>query len=170
MWIALATAFVAVVVVVLVVFQPQKLFLDDKVNEAVPTASGAETAEPAVGARPGDIARQPDPVTLRRGTFISRDHGTDGTANVLDVSGTAFLRIENLDTDNGPSLSVYLTATPADGTEDTFDDDFVDLGRLKGNIGNQNYEIPGGTDLDRYQSVVIWCDRFDAAFGAADLL
>jgi hypothetical protein len=64
---------------------------------------------------------------------------------------------------------VYLTTNPASGREDAFDDDAVDLGRLKGNVGNQNYEIPPGVDLERYTTVVIWCDRFDAAFGAADL-
>ena len=51
-----------------------------------------------------------------------------------------------------------------------FDDAYVDLGGLKGNIGDQNYEIPADVDLSQYQSVVIWCDRFNVAFGAADLL
>jgi hypothetical protein len=50
-----------------------------------------------------------------------------------------------------------------------FDDAFHNLGRLQGNIGDQNYEIPADLSLDTYASVVVWCDRFDSAFGAADL-
>jgi Electron transfer DM13 len=167
LWIGLATAFVVVVVVVLVVFQPQKLFFDDHVDEAVPVAVGPEPAEDANPDAVSPPAVQPMP--LLSGNFISRDHGTSGVANILDIGGTSYLRIEDLDTDNGPDLYVYLTANAADGPEGAFDDDFVDLGGLKGNVGNQNYEIPPGTDLTRYTTVVIWCDRFDSAFGAANL-
>jgi hypothetical protein len=163
-WIGLALAFAVVAAIVLVVFQPQKLFLDDHVDEAIPVAT-APTGEPAEGA----ATKPPPPMTRATGTFISRDHGTSGVARVLDVSGVSYLRIEELDTDNGPDLYVYLTANPADGEEGRFDDDIVDLGRLKGNIGSQNYELPSDIDLTRYGTVVIWCDRFDAAFGAADL-
>jgi electron transfer DM13 len=56
-----------------------------------------------------------------------------------------------------------------DGPEQAFDDDYLDLGRLQGNIGSQNYELPSDADLTRYRSVVIWCDRFNSAFGAAPL-
>ncbi|MCB1018203.1 MAG: DM13 domain-containing protein, partial [Acidimicrobiales bacterium] len=72
-------------------------------------------------------------------------------------------------TDNGPDLNVYLSTAPADADEGAFDDDFVDLGDLQGNIGDQNYEVPADVDLDRYQTVVIWCVRFGVAFGAATL-
>jgi hypothetical protein len=165
LWLGLVLVLVAVAVVVLVVFQPQKLFIDDHVDEALPVAISPEPARASDGeARPAS-----EPMTLARGSFISIDHGTTGTASVLDVGDTSYLRIEDLDTDNGPALFVYLTTNPAEGEEHAFDDDFVDLGGLKGNIGNQNYEIPTGTDLARYSTVVIWCDRFDAAFGAADL-
>ena len=51
-----------------------------------------------------------------------------------------------------------------------FDDDFVNLGRLKANQGNQNYNLPADTDFTRFASVVIWCDRFNSAFGAGDLI
>jgi len=83
--------------------------------------------------------------------------------------GRRFLRLDDLRTSNGPDLFVYLSVTPADGQRDTFDDNFVSLGRLKGNQGDQNYEIAAGVDLRRYQSVVIWCRRFTYAFGAAPL-
>ena len=70
---------------------------------------------------------------------------------------------------NGPDLFVYLSTNPPDGPEGAFDDDFVNLGRLEGNVGSSNYVVPAGTDLSRYASVVIWCDRFNSAFGAAPL-
>ena len=63
-------------------------------------------------------------------------------------------------------LSAGVTATSPSGE---LDDDFVDLGKLKGNIGSQNYEVPSGTDLAKYKTVVIWCRRFATAFGASDL-
>ena len=86
-----------------------------------------------------------------------------------DETGKRFVRLENLDTSNGPDLFVYLSANPPDGPEGQFDHDYVNLGRLAGNLGSSNYVIPAGTDLSRYVSVVIWCDRFNSAFGAAPL-
>lgn len=145
------------------------------------TEPGAETpAGPEPEAEGGAEAPTPTPqptpeptpevVTLFEGTFISRDHPGEGRAIVLnDGSEQRFLRFEDFATDNGPDLNVYLTASPADGPEGAFDDDFVDLGDLKGNIGSQNYEIPPDVDLERYSTVVVWCVRFASAFTAADL-
>ena len=102
--------------------------------------------------------------------LLSSVHPTSGRAEVLDLGdGRRFLRLVDLRTSNGPDLFVYLSVTPADGQRDTFDDNFVSLGRLQGNQGNQNYEIAAGADLRRYRSVVIWCRRFTYAFGAAPL-
>lgn len=168
----------AVVIGVLVVisvalfwFQPWKLFVDDRVDDPVPTAStAADDGETATTTGDPSPPVQVEPVELRHGAFISRDHGTSGAALVLELAdGSRFLRFEELDTDNGPDLYVYLTTTPADGDESAFDDDFVSLGRLQGNLGNQNYALPADVDLERYTTVVIWCDRFNSAFGAADL-
>jgi hypothetical protein len=104
------------------------------------------------------------------GEFASIDHGTTGTVVLLeDATGAQFVRLEELDTSNGPDLFVYLSTNPAEGAEGEFDDDYVNLGRLEGNVGSSNYPIPAGTDLSRYASVVIWCDRFNSAFGAAPL-
>jgi hypothetical protein len=85
------------------------------------------------------------------------------------LDGRRFLRLAELRTSNGPDLFVYLSAAAADAPLDSFDDDFVALGRLKGNQGNQNYLIPAGVDLTRYSTAVIWCRRFTYAFGAAPL-
>jgi Electron transfer DM13 len=104
------------------------------------------------------------------GRFRSLGHTTSGRAAVLEVDGgRRFLRLDDLRTSNGPDLFVYLSATPADALRDPFDDDFLSLGRLKANQGNQNYAIGAGARLDRYRSVVIWCRRFTCAFGAAEL-
>ena len=128
-------------------FQPQKLLIDERVDEA---AAGT--------------------VTLASGRFRSLGHETSGRAAVLEAdAGRRFLRLEELRTSNGPDLFVYLSATPADRPRDTFDG-FLSLGRLKANQGNQNYEIDSGTRLDRYRRVVIWCRRFTYAFGAAELV
>ena len=90
-------------------------------------------------------------------------HKAEGIAKVIDLTdGRTFLRLENLKTTNGPDLYVYLS-TGKDVSE------IVDLGRLKGNIGNQNYEIPIGTDLSKHNTVLIWCKAFSTLFGSAQL-
>ena len=193
-------------------FGVHTLFVDDVVDEAVPTfavpaavadeaavadrpgtttpsattdtASDADTeASPAAGATPTPSTptppaaasatepttpeptepAAPEIVTEFRGAFSSEAHPTAGVATVLG-NGTdqRFLRFENFETDNGPDLNVYL-----------FDDEtgeFVDLGDLTGNIGDQNYEIPADVDLDRFDRVSIWCVRFGVGFGSADLM
>jgi hypothetical protein len=77
-------------------------------------------------------------------------------------SGSNVLRLEDLVVTNGPDLYVYLST-------DKSASDFVNLGRLKANIGNQNYEVPEGTDLTKYGTVLIWCKAFSVLFGSADL-
>ena len=174
-WAAIAVV-VAIGAFVLYWFQPHKLFIDDKVNEAVPTVG--RVVEGDGGPTDGDAAATstsmtpaPDePTVIATGSFTSLDHGTSGTVRVLALAdGTRFVRIEGLDTDNGPDLFVYLSTNPVDGEEGAFDEDFVNVGRLKGNQGDQNYELAEDIDLGRYLTVVIWCDRFDSAFGAAGL-
>ena len=90
-------------------------------------------------------------------------HKAEGIAKVINLAdGRTFLRLENLKTTNGPDLYVYLSI----GKDAS---DIVNLGRLKGNIGNQNYEIPTGTDLSKYNTVLIWCKAFSTLFGSAKL-
>ena len=110
-------------------------------------------------------------VTVADGSFIPRGrYSGEGNALVLnDGSEQRFLRFENFSTDNGPDLRVYLSASDANGDSGAFDDDFIDLGVLKGNIGDQNYEIPPSVDLSVYDTVVVWCVRFSTPFTAADL-
>jgi hypothetical protein len=140
-----------------------------------PTASDppAATDAPVVTEAPAVTAPpQPQIVTLAEGTFIPRGrYSGAGNALVLnDGSEQRFLRFEQFSTDNGPDLRVYLSASDANGDSGAFDDDFVDLGVLKGNIGDQNYEIPPDVDLSVYDTVVVWCVRFSTPFTAADLM
>lgn len=173
-WGAAATL-IAGLVLALFWFQPQKLFVDDRVNEAVPVATLPPATAPeadatATATAPTTAPASVAPAEIARGTFVSLDHGTTGVTRVLELAdGRRVVRLEGLDTSNGPDLFLYLTNTPAAGAEATFDDDYVNLGRLKGNQGEQNYDVPAGTDLARFATVLIWCDRFNSAFGAADL-
>lgn len=106
-----------------------------------------------------------DTMTLM-GNFVEAGdgfHKAEGIAKVINLAdGRTFLRLENLKTTNGPDLYVYLSV----GKDAS---DIVNLGRLKGNIGNQNYEIPAGADLSKYNTVLIWCKAFSTLFGSAKL-
>jgi hypothetical protein len=144
-------------------FQPQKLWIDDRVSEPPPEAVSARADTTAAGT--GTLSSE-----VASGRFVSREHHTAGVVRVIArADGRRTVRLEGLDTSNGPDLYVYLSANRADGPEGGFDDDYVSLGRLKGNQGDQNYEVPAGADVRRLGTVVIWCDRFNAVFGAADL-
>ncbi|WP_280253841.1 DM13 domain-containing protein [Nocardia abscessus] len=148
----------------LAVFQPWRLFTDTTVQEAAPSAATAPG--------PGDAAQQPR--AIAKGTFVSHEHATTGTVVVLRLpDGNTVLRLENLDTSDGPDLHVWLTDAPVREGRDgwfVFDDGaHTDLGKLKGNQGNQNYAVPADADLTQLTSVAIWCDRFNVSFGAAEL-
>jgi hypothetical protein len=159
-----AVVAVGLVVFVLVWFQPQKLFLDKTVDEPLMVAD--VELEPT----PGQTPTAPPVKTLAEGSFQSLEHQTTGRALLLELSnGKRIIRFRNLDTSNGPDLRVYLSEIPADGDVHAYGERFVDLGALKGNLGNQNYAIPDGLDLSRYRSVVIWCRRFAVGFGVAAL-
>ena len=128
----------------------------------------APVATPAASAVPGRTSRPAParPVLVGSGAFRSGEHRTTGTAALLRrPSGAAVVTLTDLDTSPGPDLRVYLAAGPAGGVGGG-----LDLGRLRGNRGTQQYEVPAGTDLRRYGAVVIWCRAFTVAFGTAPLL
>src|SRR4030095_13112734 len=112
-----------------------------------------------------EIKMTNDTMTLM-GNFVDAGdgfHKAEGIAKVINLAdGRTFLRLENLKTTNGPDLYVYLSVG-----KDAMD--IVNLGRLKGNIGNQNYEIPAGTDLSKYNTALIWCKAFSTLFGSSKL-
>ncbi|GAA3161092.1 DM13 domain-containing protein [Planomonospora alba] len=166
--------------VALYLFQPWRLFTTVEVDEAPPTAAAAPASSPAPAATGTGPAAGPaqepatGPKTLATGTFVSHEHDTRGTAKVLELAdGSRVLRIEDLDTSDGPDLRVWLSDQPVkEGREGWFnldDGEHLELGGLKGNKGNANYAIPAGADLDALRTVTIWCKRFSVSFGAAAL-
>lgn len=175
----LAGAVVVLLAVGLALFQPWLLFIDEQVDEDLP--GGATSVETASGGLedPGDPAgggggqggEDRDLVQLAAGDFVDAEHDTSGQALVLrEADGTRYVRLEDLDTSNGPDLHVWLTDQTAGGSWFKYDDGaYVALGRLKANQGSQNYEIPAHAELGGMRSVVIWCDRFNVAFGAAPI-
>lgn len=159
----------AVLVVALSVFQPWRLFVDRTVDEALPVAA-APVAAPVAAAPVAPSG----PVELARGELISHEHASSGAVVLLELpDGSRVLRLEDLETSDGPQLEVWLTDAPViEGRAGwhVFDDGaHVELGELTGNIGSSNYPVPADADLDALTGVSIWCDRFDVSFAAAEL-
>ena len=151
-------------------FEPWRLVTSSTVDEAAPTSAPAPSSTAApTGPAPASAAPVPRDAVLARGTFESAEHETSGDVVVLALAdGRRFVRLEDLETSDGPDLHVWLTDRPSGGDWRSYDDGrYVKLGELKANRGNQNYEIPADARLDGLTSVVVWCDRFDVAFGTA---
>lgn len=111
------------------------------------------------------------PVAVLQGEFIDADnfHQGAGTATIYQLpNGNHIVRFENFEVTNGPNLHVLLASNPQP-TSSADKGDYIDLGSLKGNAGNQNYEIPAGTDISQYQSIVIYCVPFQVVFSTATL-
>ncbi|MCY0941423.1 DM13 domain-containing protein [Streptomyces antarcticus] len=154
--------------------QPWKLWQNETVSEALPSAPSSAPSAAASADPTGAAPTTTDPKTVAQGTFISHEHTTTGAVKLIRLpDGSHTLRLEGLDTSNGPDLRVWITDAPVkEGTSgwQVFDDGkYVSLGKLKGNKGDQNYEIPAEVNLADYTSVTIWCDRFNVSFGAATL-
>ena len=116
-------------------------------------------------------AQEKSAKVLAKGEFHKADKAGSGTAAIYQLAdGKRVLRLSNFATDNGPDLHVRLIA--ADDAKDTVSvakAKFVELGKLKGNKGNQNYSLPADVDLSKYKVVSIWCNRFSVNFAAAPL-
>lgn len=126
-------------------FRPELIFINKTVNENL-AVSANETIE-----------------TLAKGSFTSQAHETKGTAEIVKVGNKSFLRLSGFHTSNGPDVRVYLTngENPSKAS--------LPLGAIKGNVGNQNYELPAGFDASKHNAVSIWCERFGVGFGLAKL-
>ena len=146
---------------------------DDETAATPPPTTAAATTAPAVPANSlafglASASATGTPVIVSTGTFISGEHDTSGTALVVALpDGSVVVRFEDLDTSNGPDLRVVLSTDEASDAW-KYDGRHI-LGELKGNIGDQNYTIPADVDLSQFGSVVVWCERFSVAFGAASL-
>jgi hypothetical protein len=131
-------------------------FVDDVVNERVVTVS--RTSAP-------DRARRN--LLVAQGSFEPVAHSAGGTARVIRTSRGRVLTFTKFEVSNGPDLRVYVVAGPARSEDEV--DEFEDLGALKGNKGNQQYDLPKGIDLGRPHTVVIWCRAFSVNFARAQL-
>jgi hypothetical protein len=142
--------------------------VDDEVDEEVvvgaPRAAAAGGDEAAGGEEAGGgEERGGGNVEVASGTFSGLAHPAKGKAAVVEVAGgERMLTLTEFETDPGPDLRVYL-ATDEDAS------DFEDLGALKGNKGDQQYEIPEDVDIERYSVVLVWCRAFTVGFGKAPL-
>lgn len=138
-------------------FRPERLFVNRTVSESLPATEAATS--PA------------EPVTLAAGAFHGVAHETTGQATVLQLAnGSRVLRFTTFETSNGPDVRVYLVAAPdASDNETVTKAGFIELGPMKGNRGDQNYEIPASVDLGTYRTVTIWCKRFGVNFASAPL-
>ena len=139
-------------------FRPELIFINKTVNEDFP--GGAAVASIEKG-----------PMTLTKGEFKGLAHETKGVASIFQLpDGKRTLRLSDFETSNGPDVHVYLTtAEVAKGNGALKEAGFIDLGSMKGNKGDQNYDIPADTDLDKFRNVTIWCARFGVNFGQAAL-
>ncbi|GAA4965566.1 DM13 domain-containing protein [Actinoplanes utahensis] len=158
-------------------FQPWRLFTDTTVTEtlaAVPSTPPSAVPAAPPGS-PSSPATPPAMATVvSQGSFITHEHDTTGKARIVrNPDGSHQLELVGLDTSDGPDLRVWLSDQPVrSGTAGwkVFDDGaYRELGKLKGNHGDQVYKIPAGVDPAAFPSVSIWCARFAVSFGAAAL-
>lgn len=167
----LAGAATAVLLVVaLALFEPWRLFTSSEVDEGAPTSGDVATVDPTASVDASSAP--PQDLELARGDFETAEHATSGQAVVLQLAdGSRVVRLEGLATSDGPDLHVWLSDQPSGGEWGSYDDGrSIPLGDLKATHGNQNYEIPASVgSLEGMITVVIWCDRFNVAFGTAPI-
>ena len=148
---------------------------DNSPTTAVPTVdevamATTTTTLPPITTTTAETAPQ-GPVLLSSSQWISIGH--PGTGSVLvyrQPDGSHVIRFEDLEVSNGPDLLVILSASPLVDDRAAYSEvEYFSLGDLKGNRGNQNYEVPPDVNLDEYLTVAIWCRRFNYTFNAADI-
>lgn len=141
-------------------FRPERIFIDSKVNEEFPQVKQSESINEAT-----------KPQALYSGIFHEVAHPAKGVATIYKLKdGKHILRFTDFEVSNGPDVVVYLSVLEDSNDSDSIKNSkFISLGSIKGNIGNQNYEVPEDLDLNVYRSVVIWCKRFGVNFAVAPL-
>jgi len=186
-WIIIAVGVTAVIVAFLAI-RPDKLFIDDSVDESLSDAFTTETtlatgdiaADQSASTVPGVTTTSPtqtpsttqpsasEPTVISQGEFFGVDHSAVGTATVYEQDGKQILRFEgDTNIQNGPDLFVWLLES--DTYEGGSPEAYIDLGKIKGNIGGQNYELPPEYDPAIHKTVLVWCLRFSTPFAAAPL-
>ena len=140
---------------------------DEEMEEPTPVSSGDPTPTPVVAEPDDDADAAFEPRVVREGTWRGADefHFAEGIAKLIETEpGTFIVRVEEFSIRNGPDLFVYLSTSP-----DGFGDGSLNLGDLKATDGAFNYEVPEGTDIEQFASVVVWCKQFAVLFGTATL-
>ena len=141
-------------------------------TQAVEMARAMTSGDQIVSAAEQEIPQMSDPRVIGQGNFNQIDiiHGGTGTATLYELpDGSRVLRFENFRVTNGPELHVILTRNDNPLTPEDVGTDYIDLGPLKGNVGNQNYNVPSEIDFSQYQAVVIYCLTFRVVFSVATL-
>jgi len=181
-WRLMAAALVAVLVLPLAWYLGSPLFINVTVDERFPGVAPLSAANnlPAAGTAPtsgmastSGPGLKAAPVALGSGQFTEVDtiHKGQGAATLYRLPDDRhLLRFEAFKVQNGPDLYVYLSGHPVPRSSvELHEQGAFEVARLKGNIGDQNYDIPAELDLNRYRAVSIWCRRFSVNFGAAPL-
>ncbi|MBI4202644.1 MAG: DM13 domain-containing protein [Chloroflexi bacterium] len=187
--VAIALGVLAIPAVALAWWLASPLFISEEVSEQFPMAYQAQAPPGMTLAEVESIlagmAKVDSPMTetveegmalavrLKSGVLRDADsfHKGRGQAVIYGLpSGERLLRLEDIRITNGPDLHVLLSAHPDPrNPAEVKDTGFLDMGKLKGNIGSQNYPVPAGTDLSLYRSVVIYCWPFNVVFSVAPL-
>lgn len=151
-------AVMGIAVVAFTSYAVAPVFTDQRVEDALPVAAPASA---------GTVAGTPQqPQRLATGALRGIDHRATGGAALLRLpDGTHTVRLEGIDIQNGPDLYVYLVPKPGQTSESGG----VNLGRLKGNQGSQNYPVPADVDVSGYATVLIYCRLFATPFANATL-
>lgn len=155
----IVAAILAAVAIPILAYTAGPLFVNNYVDEPAPQVGGSVDMGAPTG---NETSYQP---AALEGTFQGAGdgfHNAEGLARIIAGNEGKILRLEDFKATNGPDLYVYLSSDASAG-------EYVSLGRLKANTGNQNYEIPEGTDLSKYGTVLIWCQQFSVLFGSAEL-
>ena len=162
-------------------FRPERLFVNQTVNEsldapaAMTTANETSAMSSATESSPmSAVSEAPmagSPAIVASGDFHDGSHETAGKATIHQYSdGRRVLRLTGFHTSNGPDVQVLLLAAQdATDNETITKAGFVHVGALKGNVGDQNYDLPANVDLAKHRAVTIWCRRFGVNFGTAPL-
>ena len=139
-------------------FRPELLLIDRTVSEEFPGGAAIASIEKSQ-------------LAITKGNFKSLAHETKGLASIYHLAdGKRTLRLTGFETSNGPDVHVYLTAAEVEKGSDAIKQaGYIDLGSMKGNKGDQNYDIPADADLNKFKNVTIWCARFGVNFGQAAL-
>lgn len=165
------------------------LFINNVVDESFPSAEELRTMSEEEKAAIADevmttaanasdtvmdesMPGEDKPLIVSQGQFVNADdfHRGSGTATIYQqADGSHVLRFENFNVINGPDLHVLLTSNPNPTSSSEVMENYIDLGALKGNVGNQNYDIPAGTEVSQFKAVVIYCLPFHVIFSTATL-